>query len=110
MELYERLETVAKEKGTSVYRITKDLGLSRGIMSSLKAGKSKTLSQKTLSKIAEYLGVSIDYLINGQNDEIKDQNDEIDDFGFAMYNYGKSLTDEQKQLLINLAKSMNTKE
>lgn len=109
MDMYERLKTVAKEKGTSIWRVLDDLHISRGIMSALKSGKSQQLTQRTLQKIADRLGVSIDYLINGQNDYVEPNNGEIDEFAYALYNEAKQMTDEQKALLLQLAKQMNTK-
>ena len=109
VDMYERLKTVAKEKGTSIWRVLDDLHISRGIMSALKSGKSQQLTQRTLQKIADRLGVSIDYLINGQNDYVEPNNGEIDEFAYALYNEAKQMTDEQKALLLQLAKQMNTK-
>jgi transcriptional regulator with XRE-family HTH domain len=47
----------------SVSRMCLDLGMSKSTLSSLKTGKTKTLSAPTLSAIANYLGVSVDYLL-----------------------------------------------
>ena len=110
MDMYERLRTVAKEKGTSIWKVLDDLHISRGIMSALKAGRSQQLKQKTLQSIADYLGVSINYLIYGTDDEIKQTDGEIDDFAYALYNETKTMTEEQKALLLQLAKQMNTKD
>lgn len=119
MLFYDKLEAVAHEKGVTVYRIFKDLGLSVGIMSALKSGKTQVPSFKTLNSISNYLGVPSDYILN-YGDERKDattgtQETEPDSssesFGFAMYQAEKKLSEEEKQYLMRLAREMiNAKE
>jgi DNA-binding Xre family transcriptional regulator len=108
--IYKNIEKMCKTRGENITEMCKNAGIPRSIMTELKMGRAKTLSYATMDKLAKYFCVSINYIANGEDDGIKDQNDGIDDFGFAMYNYGKKLTEEQKQILIDLAKSMNTKE
>ena len=64
--LYEFIETLAKEKGfkniTEFCRVSE---IPRATMSELKAGRTKRLSAETLAKIASNLNVSVDYLLNG---------------------------------------------
>ena len=107
----ERIQKLCKLRGISLHKLEVDLGFGNSTIR--KWDKTQPRIDK-LQAVADYFGVDVSeiavYNIGSQNDEIKKQNDGIDDFGFAIDNYGKSLTDEQKQLLINLAKSMNTKE
>ena len=46
-----------------------DLGISRGSIGDLKKGRSEGISIKTATKIADYFGVTTDYLLTG--DETK---------------------------------------
>lgn len=69
-ELYNRIESLCKKRNINVTVMCKETGASRGSLTDLKAGRKKKLSTDTLSKIAEYFGVSVDYLLNGE-DNIK---------------------------------------
>ena len=56
----------------------KETGASRGSLTDLKVGRKKKLSIDTLSKIAEYFGVSVDYLLNGnENITVEAHNDPV---------------------------------
>lgn len=61
--MYERILTLCANKGIKPGKVCADTGLSRGLMSDLKMGRTKQLSAKTVKTIAEYFGVSTDYLI-----------------------------------------------
>jgi transcriptional regulator with XRE-family HTH domain len=66
--MYERYEELCKEKGVSNYRISKATGIPQATLSDWKNGKSTPKSDK-LQIIADYFGVSVDYLI-GKTDFI----------------------------------------
>ena len=58
--LYDKIKNIAEQKNISIYRIEKDLDLSNGTIR--KWNSSIPLSQ-TLKKVADYLNVSIDKLM-----------------------------------------------
>lgn len=60
--MYERYELLCKEKGVSNYRVSKETGIPQATLSDWKNGKSTPKSDK-LQIIADYFGVSVDYLI-----------------------------------------------
>lgn len=64
-ELYNRIESLCKSKGITITTMCKEANVSRGSLTDLKAGRSKTLSAEALSKIAEYFGLTMDYLSSG---------------------------------------------
>jgi transcriptional regulator with XRE-family HTH domain len=61
--LYERIEKLCQKKNVNVTRMCTEAGVSRGNLTDLKMGRSKTLAAPTLQKLANYFGVSIDYLM-----------------------------------------------
>lgn len=61
--MYTIIETLCTRRGIRPGTLCKDLGISRGILSDLKAGRTKKLSAENLSKIAAYFGVPTDYLL-----------------------------------------------
>lgn len=65
--MYSNFEKILKQKKLSSYKVAKEAGVTQTSLSNWKNGKSVP-STTTLQKIADYLGVTVDYLMNG--DEI----------------------------------------
>ena len=63
MSTIERILQLLNGKGISPTKMSRDLGFSSGLFSQWKSGAQKPSLAK-LSKIAEYLGVSVDYLLD----------------------------------------------
>ena len=59
----ERIEALLRERGISGSRMSADLGMSRSFMTELRKGRAKGVSVENAARIAEYLGVSTDYLL-----------------------------------------------
>ena len=66
-DLYNRIMELCSRKGIKVGRMCIELGISKGNLTDLKMERKKTLSSSALQKIADYFGVSVDYLLNGQS-------------------------------------------
>ena len=62
-DLYTRIENLCKSAGITITKMCAESGASRASLTDLKNGRKKTLSAKTLSAIASYLGVTTDYLL-----------------------------------------------
>ena len=62
-ELYKRIEDLCQESGVTVTAMCKESGVSRASLTDLKMGRKQRLSADTLSKIAKYFQVSVDYLL-----------------------------------------------
>ena len=67
--LYDKIASLCSRKGVSITTMCKKSGVSRAAISDLRMGRSKTLSSATLSKIATYFGVSVDYLLGNEQKE-----------------------------------------
>lgn len=65
---YERLKEICASKGVKITVLIDDLGMSSGNLSSWKKGNTPRAS--TIDKIAEYLGVSVDYLLGRTDDPL----------------------------------------
>ena len=59
--MYEIFEKLLIERGVTAYRVAKETGISSATLTDWKKGRSKPKMEK-LQKIADYFGVSIDYL------------------------------------------------
>ena len=68
MTMYERIENMRKSAGISQGKLEKELGFSNG---SISKWKNSTPTPDRLQKLADYFGVSVDYLITGEEKEDK---------------------------------------
>ena len=66
MDLKERIKELCREKEISMNQLERDLSFGKGYISKL--GKSSPNAIK-LQKIADYFGVSLEYLMNGEENE-----------------------------------------
>lgn len=77
-DLYNKIHALCVAQGTNITKMCAESGASRSSLTDLKRGRSQGLSAQTLALIANYLNVSVDYLINNENipaegeDEIKE--------------------------------------
>lgn len=77
--LYDKIEALCGEQGISITTMCKNAGISRAPLSDLKMGRSKILSSATLSKIAAYFGVSVDYLLGNEEKPAAPKDSELDE-------------------------------
>lgn len=112
--MYDTFAKLLQKNGVTSYRVAKETNIAQSTFSDWKSGKSVPGTEK-MKKIADYFGVTVDYLITGEQKEVSNNSptspDTIsitpDDFTYAMYNEGKTLTPEKKQALIQMAQLFN---
>lgn len=73
--MYEIFERLCKEKGIKPYKVSQDTGISTATLTNWKKGNYVPKEDK-LRKIAEYFGVSFDYLTTGEDSEPYYQDEE----------------------------------
>ncbi|MDY3224248.1 MAG: helix-turn-helix transcriptional regulator [Candidatus Faecousia sp.] len=87
---FDRFQALCDEKHISVYRACTDIGLNRSAVAKWKAGGKP--NGTTAAKLAEYLGVTTDYLLCGTPE--KDRNAVTDDdIKFALFGGDGEITD-----------------
>lgn len=64
--MYEIFERLLRQAGVTAYRVSKETGIGASTFSDWKRGRS-TPKQEKLQKIADYFGVSVEYLMTGKN-------------------------------------------
>ena len=69
--MYEVFEQLLQKYGISAYKVAKEAGVTQTALSNWKNGRN-TPSAPTLQKIAEYFGVTVDYLMTGKEDSKKE--------------------------------------
>lgn len=62
-EVYARIVSLCKEKKISIHKLEMELGLSSGLISKWQKVRPTAAN---LSKVASYFGVSLSYLLNGE--------------------------------------------
>lgn len=86
--LYKTIAELCESRGISGYRLCKNIKIQPSLLTDLKMGRIKSLSAENLSKISNYFGVSMEYLLGKEQKE--NAPDEL------------SLTDEERRILLAL--------
>lgn len=73
--MYEVFEQLLQKHGVTPYKVAKEAGVTQTALSNWKSGRS-TPSSKTLQKVADYFGVTVDYLMTGRA-EVKEKAPEL---------------------------------
>lgn len=68
--MYENFEHLLQKYGVTPYKVSKATGVSQSSLSDWKLGKI-TPKTSTLQKIADYFGVTVDYLMTGKQEPDK---------------------------------------
>lgn len=126
-DLYKIIDELLRERGISGAKMSSDLGMSRSFMTELRKGRAKSIKTETARKIADYFGVSTDYLLGNVSDpffhldnerilaEINDdgkekaptgsgERDILDDVDLAFYGNYKELSEANKETLRAMAR------
>lgn len=98
--IQERISILRTKKGVSEYRMSLDLGHSKGYIQSISSGKSFP-SVPELLYICDYLGVS--------PKEFFDEEPDDPQLVRQLYNLTKDMPDEDLKVLINMAERLNEK-
>lgn len=69
--MYEIFEQLLQKYGVSSYKVAKETGVTQSTLSDWKRGRS-TPKSENMKKLADYFGVSIDYLMTGKDDSEKE--------------------------------------
>jgi len=109
MSFAQTLQQLMDRDGLTNYQLAKALECHQ---TSVKNWLGGSKPQKLmLKKIADYFGVTTDYLLTGEQKEkapAETGERAIDDFTYAMYNETKDLPPEKKQMLLDMARFMRS--
>ena len=110
--IYEIIDQLCAEKGISGSKMCDDLGMSRSTLTELRKGRAKTLKLEKASKIADYFGVSVDYLLGNEPKQKTpaEAGAAFDDFTYAMYGESRGLTEENKNMLLDMARMLKKRQ
>ena len=95
--LYENIIALCSERGIKGGKMCTDIGISKGILTDLKMGRQSSISTANAQKIADYFGVSVDYLL-GKEENTPAENGKRavsdDEIKFALFGGDGEITDE----------------
>ena len=74
--MYEIFELLCRKNGVTPYRVCKETGLTTATISNWKAGRYVPKADK-MQKIADYFGVSIEYLMTGKENAVTEKVPEL---------------------------------
>ena len=103
MTFYERLESLRKESKISQGKLEKELGFSNGLISKW---KNSVPSHDRLKKLADYFGVSVDYLMTGEEKKKAERPKELyTKEDLELLALIKKLNEKQRNLIVETIKS-----
>ena len=110
-KVYERILELCQIKGVTPGKMCNDLGYSRSTMTALKSGRSTTFKLEKAQRIAEYFGVSVDYLL-GKEEKPADKGEQIDlsDIEIGFLGDYKELTEENKATIRDMVRLMRERQ
>ena len=107
MTVFERIKELAKKRGYSLTRLNNEAGLGTN---SIYHWRTKSPSTASLKKVADVLGVSVDYLL-GNTDEMHsnkkdDKTVDLEQDTTILALDGIELSDDYKQFIIDQVRSL----
>lgn len=96
----EKLRELRKEKGISLKELGAEVGVAESTMSLYENGKRQP-DYETLLKLAEYFGVSVDYLLRGN-----DNFDRLPEELVILNRNAKKMSPEKRKKLLDMARIM----
>lgn len=108
MNTYEIIKELAKQKKISIRQLEIRFGYSNGYLAKW---KSNTPNADELAKLANFFGVSVDYLLGRTDNKYMNKNQEADDnllehaLDTAMSYDGKGISDADRPIIKNIIKA-----
>ena len=107
--LYENIIALCNQRGIKGGKMCTDIGMSKGILTDLKMGRQSGISTANAQKIADYFGVSVDYLLGKEKtptDNGERQHDVLDEIDIAFYGEYKQLSEDDKGTIRDMVRVM----
>ena len=105
--LYENIKSLCEKKGVTPSKVCVDLGFSKTIMSSLKSGRTTSLSTSKLQAVADYFGVTIDELVGVKKDLLYSFNDVQTGVTIEIKGYNGAISEQERKVIEAYAEALN---
>lgn len=107
MNCVERIKTICKEQKVPISKLERDLGFANGYIGQLRKG---VLPYDRLVQVAEYLSVTTDYLMTGEDKKIAPTADgeriDMNEVDIAFYGNYKELSDDDQKTIRDMVRVM----
>lgn len=100
--MYEIFERLLQSRNVTAYQVSKATGISQSTLSDWKKGRSVPKMDK-MQKIADFFGVTLDYLLGTEKDPAPAGKVSDEDIKFALFD-GAPVTDAQYEEVKRFAK------
>ena len=104
--LYERLDSLCKEREIKGARMCRDLGISKSLMTDLKSGRKKGVNADTAEKLASYFDVSVPYLLGKEENKKPTEDDGLSENIKALIDFAKTVPEDKVELVLKLMRTI----
>ena len=101
--LYDNIKMLCDKCGISGAKLCLDTGVSKSTLTSLKNGRTKTISADNLQKFADRLGVTVDELLGNEQKEKPTGNaDELSEEEIKFIEWYRSQASDKEKALVRM--------
>lgn len=108
--LYENIKELCDEKGVKPGKMCTEASVSKGLITDLKMGRKKTIHVETAQKIADYFGVTVDRVLGAKKETDAPKDDGLSPMESQLMEYVRTLTDDQKKMLLAQLQALKNQE
>jgi transcriptional regulator with XRE-family HTH domain len=106
MDFYDKVNGLCLQRGISITAMALDLGFSKGTPSNWKIMKTPPRAEK-VKKVADYFGVSVEYLIGKEEEQKKPTADdgELNETESALLELFRTLPEESQRMYLEVLRA-----
>lgn len=108
--LYENIKELCDEKGIKPGKMCTEASVSKGLITDLKMGRKKTVHVETVQKIADYFGVTVDRVLGAEKETAAPKDVGLSPMESQLMEYVRTLTDDQKKMLLAQLQALKNQE
>lgn len=105
--VYDKFCDLCSQKGVSPSKAAMDAGFSKSLISKWKSKQEIVPSSEVLQKIADYFGVSVDYLLGKEKQPTEG---ELSGIRKDLMDFADTLTDEKIEKYLRLMKTLESED
>lgn len=102
--MWEIFENLLKIKGVKVSEVASATGINNAFFTDWKKGRKKEITTGNAKKIADYFGVTVEYLITGE--DTRTPTPDFDPDMIDLITCYSRLSDENKKMILELVKKL----
>lgn len=108
--IYNNIKSLCDEREVKPGRMCVELGMSKSILTGLKNGTKKNIQTDTAQKIADYFGVTVDRVLGAEKETAVPKDVGLSPMESQLMEYVRTLTDDQKKMLLAQLQALKNQE